>query len=76
MMDLKAPHVPDAGPNDNGITEEEDDDASNPGEDEDPGVKSESCAASKEVENGIIDDWEIRRSGAMAARLLKDVKLT
>uniref|UniRef100_A0ACD5ZBD8 Uncharacterized protein n=1 Tax=Avena sativa TaxID=4498 RepID=A0ACD5ZBD8_AVESA len=76
MMELKAPHVPGAGPNDNGITEEEDDDASNPGEDEDPGVKTEPCAASKEAENGNMDDWEIRRSGAMAARLLKDVKLT
>ncbi|KAM0842068.1 hypothetical protein ACQ4PT_058601 [Festuca glaucescens] len=77
MMGLKAPHVLDAGPNDNGITEEEDDDASNPGgEYEDPGVKTESCAASKEAENGNMDDWEIRRSGAMAARLLKDVKLT
>ena len=72
MMDLKAPYVPEAGPSDNGISGEEDDDASNPGEDEDLGVKTES----KEVENGNMDDWEIRRSGAMAARLLKDVKLT
>jgi hypothetical protein len=45
MMDLKAPHVLDAEPNDNGITEEEDDDTSNPGGGyEDPGVKSESSA--------------------------------
>uniref|UniRef100_A0A453Q363 Uncharacterized protein n=1 Tax=Aegilops tauschii subsp. strangulata TaxID=200361 RepID=A0A453Q363_AEGTS len=73
MMDLKASSVPEAGPNGNGNTEEEeDDDASNPGEDEDPGVKTEPCTASKED----MDDWEIRRSGAMAARLLKDVKLT
>lgn len=27
-------------------------------------------------ENGKLDDWEIRRCGAMAARLLRDVKLT
>lgn len=25
--------------------------------------------------NGKLDDWEIRRCGAMAARLLQDVKL-
>ncbi|KAM3245246.1 hypothetical protein ACQJBY_056517 [Aegilops geniculata] len=73
MMDLKASSVPEAGPNGNGNTEEEEeDDASNPGEDEDPGVKTEPCTASKED----MDDWEIRRSGAMAARLLKDVRLT
>ncbi|KAE8804016.1 protein N-lysine methyltransferase METTL21A [Hordeum vulgare] len=73
MMDLKASSVPEAEPNSNGSTEEEEeDDASNPGEDEDTGVKDEPCTASKED----VDDWEIRRSGAMAARLLKDVRLT
>ena len=28
-----------------------------------------------EAESGKVDDWETRRYGAMAARLLRDVKL-
>jgi len=70
MMDPKAPLLTEAGASDNGNEEEED--VLNPGEDEDPGVKSEPCCGSQEAS---LDDWEIRRCGAMAARLLKDVKL-
>ncbi|CAL4967666.1 unnamed protein product [Urochloa decumbens] len=73
MMDLKAPLSADAGASDNGNEEEED--VSNPGGDEDPGVKNEPCSGSLEASSGSLDDWEIRRCGAMAARLLKDVKL-
>jgi len=74
MMDLKAPLIPEVEATDNGNDEEEV--VSNPGEDEDPGVKSESCSGSSpEAKSGGLDDWEIRRCGAMAARLLKDVKL-
>lgn len=29
-----------------------------------------------DLEPGKIDDWEIRRLGSMAARLLRDVKIT
>ncbi|XP_066319895.1 uncharacterized protein [Miscanthus floridulus] len=74
MMDLKAPLIPEVEATDNGNDEEEV--VSNPGEDEDPGVKSESCSGSSpEAKSVGLDDWEIRRCGAMAARLLKDVKL-
>jgi hypothetical protein len=74
MMDLKAPLIPEVEAINNGNDEEEV--VSNPGEDEDPGVKSESCSGSSpEAKSGDLDDWEIRRCGAMAARLLKDVKL-
>lgn len=72
MMDLKAPSSADAGSSDNGNEEEED--VSNPGagEDEDP---AEPCPGSLEASSAGLDDWEIRRIGAMAARLVKDVKL-
>nr|CAB3451507.1 unnamed protein product [Digitaria exilis] len=73
MMDLKAPLSADAGASDNG--NEEEDDVSNLGEDEDPGAKSEHSSGPLEAKSGSMDDWEIRRCGAMAARLLKDVKL-
>ncbi|KAL6912341.1 hypothetical protein ACP4OV_001146 [Aristida adscensionis] len=73
MMDPKAPLITDAGADDNVNDEEED--VSNQGEDEDPGVESGSCSGSLEAKSGNLDDWEIRRCGAMAARLLKDVKL-
>jgi hypothetical protein len=56
MMDPKAPLLTEAGASDNGSEEEED--VSNPGEDEDPGVKSEPCCGSQEAS---LDDWEIRR---------------
>nr|ACG46925.1 tumor-related protein [Zea mays] len=76
MMDLKAPLVPEVEAADNGNYEEEVEVATNQEEDEDPGVKSESCSGSSpEAKSGSLDDWEIRRCGAMAARLLKDVKL-
>ncbi|XP_022680534.1 protein N-lysine methyltransferase METTL21A isoform X2 [Setaria italica] len=73
MMDLKAPLFTEAGASDNGNEEEED--ILNPGEDEDPEVKSEPCSGSLEANSGSLDEWDIRRCGAMAARLLKDVKL-
>lgn len=75
MMDPKTPLIPEAGVSDNGNNEEEDD-VSNPGEDENPGVTSGSCTGSGEATSGQLDEWEIRRCGAMAARLVKDVKLT
>jgi protein N-lysine methyltransferase METTL21D len=76
MMDLKAPLIPEVEAADNGNYEEEVEVAANQEEDEDPGVKSESCSGSSpEAKSGSLDDWEIRRCGAMAARLLKDVKL-
>ncbi|AQK76221.1 Tumor-related protein [Zea mays] len=76
MMDLKAPLIPEVEAADNGNYEEEVEVAVNQEEDEDPGVKSESCSGSSpEAKSGSLDDWEIRRCGAMAARLLKDVKL-
>jgi protein N-lysine methyltransferase METTL21D len=75
MMDLKAPLIPEVeATDDNGNDDEEV--VSNLGEDEDNGLKSESCSGSSpEAKSGSLDDWEIRRCGAMAARLLKDVKL-
>nr|CAB3448347.1 unnamed protein product [Digitaria exilis] len=73
LMDLKAPLSADAGASDNG--NEEEDDVSNLGEDKDPGAKSEHSSGPLEAKSGSMDDWEIRRCGAMAARLLKDVKL-
>ncbi|OEL37961.1 hypothetical protein BAE44_0001020, partial [Dichanthelium oligosanthes] len=73
MMDPKASLSADAGASDNGNEEEED--VSNPGEDGNPVVESESCSGSLEAKSDSLDDWEIRRCGAMAARLLKDVKL-
>ncbi|WVZ73124.1 hypothetical protein U9M48_021470 [Paspalum notatum var. saurae] len=73
MMDPKAPLPTEVGATDNGNDEEEV--LSNPGEDEDPGAKSEPCSSSLVADSGSLDDWEIRRCGAMAARLLKDVKL-
>ncbi|PWZ27902.1 hypothetical protein Zm00014a_010534 [Zea mays] len=75
MMDLKAPLIPEVeATDDNGNDDEEV--VSNLGEDEDNGLKSESCSGSSpEAKSGSLDDWEIRRCGAMAARLVKDVKL-
>ncbi|KAL6591345.1 hypothetical protein ACP70R_049848 [Stipagrostis hirtigluma subsp. patula] len=73
MMDPKAPLIAEAGTDDNGNDEE---DESNPTEDEDPEAKSGPCSDSLgAIKGGNVDDWEIRRCGAMAARLLKDVKL-
>lgn len=72
MMDLKSPLIAEVEAIDN----DEEEALSNPGDDEDPGAKSEPCSGSSpEAKSGSLDDWEIRRCGAMAARLLKDVKL-
>ncbi|XP_062221538.1 uncharacterized protein LOC133920915 [Phragmites australis] len=73
MMDPKTPLIAEAGVSDNGNEEEED--VSNRGEDEDPEVRSGSSSGSLEATSGSLDGWETRRCGAMAARLLKDVKL-
>ncbi|TVU27700.1 hypothetical protein EJB05_19197 [Eragrostis curvula] len=75
MMDPKARLTSEAGASANG-DDDDDEDVSNPGEEEDPGVKNdESCSGLQESKSGNLNDWEIRRCGAMAARLLKDVKL-
>lgn len=43
---------------------------------EDTGEKTGDGIKAVELEKGKIDDWEIRRYGSMAARLLRDVKIT
>jgi protein N-lysine methyltransferase METTL21D len=68
MMDPKALVATDARVSHNGNNEDDEEDVSEAG---DPEAKNESCSGS----GGNLDDWEIRRCGAMAARLLKDVKL-
>ncbi|BAS81599.1 Os02g0818700 [Oryza sativa Japonica Group] len=78
IMDPKATLIPEVS--DNGNNEEEEV-VSNPGDDEDPGAESGGpCTGSVDSAEAktagyLDDDWEIRRCGAMAARLLKDVKL-
>ncbi|KAG8072925.1 hypothetical protein GUJ93_ZPchr0006g45794 [Zizania palustris] len=76
MMDLKAPLIPEAEVSDNGNNDEEEV-VSDPGDDEDLGAGSEHCTSSNSAgaKTGNLDDWEIRRYGAMAARLVRDVKL-
>lgn len=78
IMDPKATLIPEVSAN--GNNEEEEEVVSNPGDDEDTGAESGGpCTGSEdsaEAKTGNLDDdWEIRRCGAMAARLLKDVKL-
>lgn len=78
-MDPKATLIPEVSANGNN-EEEEEEVVSNPGDDEDTGAESGGpCTGSEdsaEAKTGNLDDdWEIRRCGAMAARLLKDVKL-
>ncbi|XP_038970870.1 protein-lysine methyltransferase METTL21D [Phoenix dactylifera] len=43
---------------------------------EDIGEKTGDSIKAMELEKGKVDDWEIRRYGSMAARLLRDVKIT
>uniref|UniRef100_A0A0D9VMQ4 Uncharacterized protein n=1 Tax=Leersia perrieri TaxID=77586 RepID=A0A0D9VMQ4_9ORYZ len=75
MMDPKATLIPEAGISDNSNNEEEEV-VSNPGDDEDPEAENGGTGSdSAEAKTDNLDDWEIRRCGAMAARLLKDVKL-
>ncbi|XP_015688928.1 protein N-lysine methyltransferase METTL21A [Oryza brachyantha] len=77
MMEPKSTLIPEAGVSENGENEEEEVVSNLGGDDEDPGAESGPCTGSDsaEAKTGNLDDWEIRRSGAMAARLLKDVKL-
>lgn len=40
------------------------------------GVANEYCELLTKLENEKLDDFEVRRYGSMAARLLRDVKIT
>lgn len=40
------------------------------------GVANEDCELLTKLENEKLDDFEVRRYGSMAARLLRDVKIT
>ncbi|KAK3155658.1 hypothetical protein QOZ80_2BG0206000 [Eleusine coracana subsp. coracana] len=75
MMDPKAPLTTEAGVGDNGNDDDEEDVSSPRDDGGEPGVNNESCSGFQESKSNNLDDWEIRRCGAMAARLLKDVKL-
>lgn len=63
--------------NDDEVSKDVDDGSSSHGVDNSGGddVKEDGMISAA-VENGKLSDWEARRYGAMAARLLRDVKIT
>lgn len=63
--------------NDDEVSKDVDDGSSSHGLDDSGGddVKEDGMIGTA-VENGKLSDWEARRYGAMAARLLRDVKIT
>lgn len=63
--------------NDDEVSKDVDDGSSSHGVDDSGGddVKEDGMISAA-VENGKLSDWEARRYGAMAARLLRDVKIT